>query len=69
LYSEIEILLKASLLNCPDSQPPVAYIYNPSYSGGRDQEDRASKPARANSSLDSYLENTQHIEGLVEWLK
>jgi hypothetical protein len=25
---------------------------NPSYSGGRDQEDRASKPAQANSSQD-----------------
>jgi hypothetical protein len=26
--------------------------YNPSYSGGRDQEDQGSKPARANSSRD-----------------
>jgi hypothetical protein len=27
----------------------VARAYNPSYSGGRDQEDRSSKPAQANS--------------------
>jgi hypothetical protein len=31
-------------------QVPVAHSYNPSYSGGRDQEDRSSKPAWANSS-------------------
>jgi hypothetical protein len=29
----------------------VAYAYNPSYSGSRDQEDRGLKPARANSSM------------------
>jgi hypothetical protein len=29
---------------------PVAHTCNPSYSGGRDQEDNGSKPARANSS-------------------
>jgi hypothetical protein len=27
-----------------------AHVRNPSYSGGRDQEDRSSKPAWANSS-------------------
>jgi hypothetical protein len=26
------------------SQVPVAHTYNPSYTGGRDQEDRGSKP-------------------------
>jgi hypothetical protein len=31
------------------SQAQVAHAYNPSYSGGRDQEDRGSKPAQANS--------------------
>jgi hypothetical protein len=31
-------------------QAPVAHAYNPSYSGGRDQEDHSSKPAWANSS-------------------
>jgi hypothetical protein len=28
----------------------LAHACNPSYSGGRDQEDRGSKPAQANSS-------------------
>jgi hypothetical protein len=31
------------------SQALVAHVYNPSYSGGRDQEDGCSKPAWANS--------------------
>jgi hypothetical protein len=30
-----------------DKLVPVAYPYNPSYSGGRDQEDHGSKPALA----------------------
>jgi hypothetical protein len=36
---------------------PVAYIYNPSYSGGRDQEDQSSKPAWANSLWDPISKN------------
>jgi hypothetical protein len=35
---------------------PVAHAYNPSHSGGRDQEDHGSKPVWANSSRDSILE-------------
>jgi hypothetical protein len=35
----------------------VAHVYNPSYSGGRDQEDHGSKPAQANSSHDPILKN------------
>jgi hypothetical protein len=38
----------------------VAHIYNPSDSGGRDQEDRGSRPAWANSSRDPILKKTQH---------
>jgi hypothetical protein len=34
----------------------VAHVCNPSYSGGRDQEDRGSKPDQANSSARPYLE-------------
>jgi hypothetical protein len=34
-------------------QAPVAYAYNPSYSGGRDQEDHGSKPAWRYSLQDS----------------
>jgi hypothetical protein len=35
---------------------PVAHAYNPSYSGGTDQEDHSLKPACANSSARPYLE-------------
>jgi hypothetical protein len=34
---------------------PVAYTCNPSYSGGRNQEDHGLKPAWTNSSLRPYL--------------
>jgi hypothetical protein len=33
----------------------MAHTCNPSYSGGRDQEDRGLKPAHANSSRDPIL--------------
>jgi hypothetical protein len=36
----------------------VAHTCNPSYSGGRDQEDHSSRAARANSSTRSYLKKT-----------
>jgi hypothetical protein len=39
-------------------QAPVAYAYNPSYSGGRDQEDCSSKPAQVNSSQDPISKKT-----------
>jgi hypothetical protein len=48
---------------------PVGYTCNPGYSGGRVQEDRGSKPARANSSTRPYLEKPFTKIGLVEWLK
>jgi hypothetical protein len=38
-------------------QEPVAQAYNPSYSGGRDQEDHGSKPAQAYSSQDPTSKN------------
>jgi hypothetical protein len=41
----------------------VAHTCNPSYSGGRDQEDCCSKPAQANNSRPISK------KGLVEWLK
>jgi hypothetical protein len=37
------------------SQALVAHTHNPSYLGGRDQEDGGSKPAWANSSKDPIL--------------
>jgi hypothetical protein len=41
------------------SQALVAHACNPSYSGGKDQEDCGLKPAQANSSQDAVLKNTQ----------
>jgi hypothetical protein len=46
-----------------NSWVPVAHICNPSYSGGRDQEDHSSKPARANSSQDSNSKNLSQEKG------
>jgi hypothetical protein len=43
----------------------VAHACNPSYSGGRDQEDQSSKLTRENNSRDPILKK----KGLVEWLK
>jgi hypothetical protein len=36
----------------------VAHAYNPSYSGGRDQEDQDLKPAWANNLRDPILKKT-----------
>jgi hypothetical protein len=36
----------------------VAHVYNPSYSGGGDQEDCSLKPAQANSSREPILKKT-----------
>jgi hypothetical protein len=50
----------------------VTPFCNPSYSGGRDQEDYGSKPAWGNSSRDPpYLEKESITkkEVLVKWLK
>jgi hypothetical protein len=47
----------------------VAQTRNPSYSGGRDQEDRGSKPDWQ-IILEILSQKTQYKkEGLVEWLK
>jgi hypothetical protein len=48
---------------------PVAHACNPSFSGGRDQEDRSLKPAQVNISMRPYLEKPFTKIGLVEWLK
>jgi hypothetical protein len=48
---------------------PVVHTCNPSYAGGRNQEDHGSKLAQANSSLRPYLEKTFRKIGLVEWCK
>jgi hypothetical protein len=45
------------------------HSWNPSYSGGRHQEDGDSRPARANSSGDPISKKIHHKKRLVEWLK
>jgi hypothetical protein len=46
----------------------VAHACNPSYSGGRDQEDCGSKPAHAHSSRDPILKIpiTKRTGGVVQ---
>jgi hypothetical protein len=45
----------------------MAQVFNPSYSGGRDQEDRSSKPDWPNSYQDpiSKIPNTKTVVGGV----
>jgi hypothetical protein len=45
---------------------PVAHAYNANYSGGRDQEDRSSKPVLRAPIL---RKKPSQKKGLVEWLK
>jgi hypothetical protein len=47
------------------SQVLVPHACNPSYSGGRDQEDLGSKPARVNSLRDPISKKPSQ-KGLVE---
>jgi hypothetical protein len=46
----------------------VAHACNPTYSGGRDQEDCDSKPAQA-KVRETLSQKSFHKKGLVEWLK
>jgi hypothetical protein len=46
------------LIKNSKSQALVAHNCNPSYEGGRDQEDRSLKPAQADTSVRPYLEKT-----------
>jgi hypothetical protein len=56
-------------IRCEDGQAPVAHACNPSYSGGRDQEDRGSRPPRKIVPRDPYSKKPFTKKGLVEWLK
>jgi hypothetical protein len=51
------------------SRVPVAHACNPSYPGGRDQEDCHLKPAWENRSKRPYLEKPFTKTGLVELFK
>jgi hypothetical protein len=46
----------------------VAHVYNPSYSGGRDQEDHGLRLAGANSLGDPIWKKPFTKKGLVEFL-
>jgi hypothetical protein len=59
---------KAGAKTSLSSWTPMAHSCNPSYSGGRDQEDHSSKPALASSPEDPISEKKKG-GGLVEWLK
>jgi hypothetical protein len=50
------------------SQELVTHAYNPSYSGGQDQEDCGSKPAWANSLRDPILKipNAKRAGGVAQ---
>jgi hypothetical protein len=49
------------------SWTPATHACNPSYSGGRDQEDCGLKPARANSPQDPISKKKKNYKkGLVE---
>jgi hypothetical protein len=55
------------LMKIKDSWTPVAQACNPSYYGGRDQEDHISKPGK--QFMKTYLKKTLHKKWLVEWRK
>jgi hypothetical protein len=63
------LMMLLAIKNILRSQVPVVHTCNPSYSGGRDQEDGSSKPAQANSSGNPISKNPITKIGLVEWLK
>jgi hypothetical protein len=48
------------------SQMPVAHTCNPSYSGGKDQENCSSRPTQRNSSKDPILKIANTKKGLME---
>jgi hypothetical protein len=43
---------------------PVAHTCNPSYSGGRDQEEQGMKPAPGKQFKRPYLKSTQYKKGI-----
>jgi hypothetical protein len=51
------------------SRVSVAHVCNPSYSGGRDQKYRGSKPTQAKSSQDPISKKTYHkkrVDGVAK---
>jgi hypothetical protein len=71
--SEFEARLSYVVRSCQKkkkkSQAPVAHIYNPSYSRGRNQEDCGSKPAQVNSWRETHLKKkpiTKRANGVAQ---
>jgi hypothetical protein len=56
VLKEEEVICQ-NLLKTNASWVLMAHCYNPSYSGGRDQEDHSLKPAQANSLQDPISKN------------
>jgi hypothetical protein len=54
--------------NKNQSQALLAHTCNPSYSGGRDQENHSLKPEQESSSPDP-ISKKKNKKGVVEWLK
>jgi hypothetical protein len=63
----LKLIINLKIL--PQRREPVAHACNPSYSGGRDQEDLSSKSAQAKSSARPYLDKSLTKTGVREWLK
>jgi hypothetical protein len=65
-------IIEITMTSCNKNTQPgaggslLAGICNFSYSGGRDQEIRSSKPAWV---LETLSQKSHHKKGLVEWLK
>jgi hypothetical protein len=69
-HTDLSKVSTTFLIKGEGCQAPVAHAYNPSYLGGRDQEDPGSKPGWANSSQNPLLKKkNHHKKGLVEWFK
>jgi hypothetical protein len=63
-FQDVVHLEDAQHLKALWSQAPVAHTCNPSYSGGRDQEDHILKSAQANSVRDPILKT---LNSKTDW--
>jgi hypothetical protein len=57
MWNRLRLFFLKRPIKTGQSRAPVSRTYNPSYSGGRDQEDHSSKPAQANSLRDPISKN------------
>jgi hypothetical protein len=59
MYPSVQLLSANKIIN-KNIEPGTGGSCNPSYRGGRDQEDRSSKPAWANILRDPISKKTHH---------